>query len=111
MTLLSMDSAAPNVRVKQEHPTDDSHIIVKVMSQLNVLDQYFRVKCDAPLLQLMMRWSHRAGIEDYRTIRFLFDGTRVDENKTANEMGLEHGDCIDTFVEQIGAGHLFLLNG
>ncbi|KAI3735032.1 hypothetical protein L6452_14518 [Arctium lappa] len=105
-----MDSAAAIVRVKKEHPTDDSHIILKVMSQLNELDQYFRVKCDEPLLQLMMRWCHRAGIVDYRTIRFCFDGTRIDENKTANEMGLTHGDSIDTFVEQIGAGHLFLLN-
>ncbi|GJT10832.1 ubiquitin-related domain-containing protein [Tanacetum coccineum] len=80
---------------------EDSHINLKVVSQMNELDPYFRVGRDEPLKQLMIRWSVRANIRDYRAIRFLFDGTRVNEDKTPNDMGLEDGDCLDAFMDQM----------
>nr|GEW20794.1 ribonuclease H-like domain-containing protein [Tanacetum cinerariifolium] len=83
--------------VKQE----DSHINLKVVSQMNELDPYFRVRRDEPLKQLMIRWSVRANDGDYRAIRFLFDGTRVNEDKTPNDMVLEDGDCLDAFMDQM----------
>ncbi|XP_024990512.1 small ubiquitin-related modifier 2-like [Cynara cardunculus var. scolymus] len=92
------------VRVKQEDPERDSYITLKVVSQLNELDPYFRVRRDEPLQQLMMRWSGRAGVDDYRTFRFLFDGDRVPENETADEFGLLDGDSIDAMHDQDGGG-------
>ncbi|GJS33290.1 ubiquitin-related domain-containing protein [Tanacetum coccineum] len=95
--------------VKQE----ESQINLKVVSQLNELDPYFRVGRDEPLKQLMIRWSVRANVfflkckfvrayaGDYRAIRFLFDGMRVNEDKTPNDMGLEDGDCLDAFMYQV----------
>ncbi|KAM0006731.1 putative Ubiquitin-like domain-containing protein [Helianthus anomalus] len=95
MTLRSLIAS----HVKQERP----EINVKVMSQLDELDQYFRVRCDEPLQQLMIRWSVRANIEDYRTCRFLFDGKRVTDWQTPNEVGMEDGDSIAAFTELMGA--------
>ncbi|KAI3815946.1 hypothetical protein L1987_15630 [Smallanthus sonchifolius] len=89
--------------VKQEYSTEVSMINVKVLSQLYELDPYFRVRCDEPLRQLLIRWSDRANVEDYRTCRFLFDGKRINENQTPDEAGLQNGDCIDVFTELIGA--------
>ncbi|PWA77036.1 hypothetical protein CTI12_AA079610 [Artemisia annua] len=67
----------------------DSHINLKVVSQMNELDPYFRVRRDEPLKQLMIRWSVRANVGDYRAIRFFFDGMRVNKDKTPNDMELE----------------------
>lgn len=91
-----------SVRVKIENSNDGSEINVKVVSQMNELDPYFRVKCDEPLQQLMIRWSARANIQDYRSIRFLLDGTRIGENQTADDIGLEDGDFSDAMTDQIG---------
>lgn len=86
------------MKVKQEV----SEINVKMVSPLNEQDQYFSVKRDEPLLKLIIRWSVKADVKDYRTCRFLIDGKRVDENKTPREVGLEDGDSIDVFMEQTG---------
>ncbi|GJS66168.1 ubiquitin-related domain-containing protein [Tanacetum coccineum] len=96
----------PNALAVKQEPLDTpkgSYINLKVVSQLNELDPFFRVKRDDPLQQLFIKWSHRANV-DYRTIRFLYDGKRVDGNRTPDQMGLEDGDCIDAMTEQTG-GH------
>ncbi|PWA39272.1 ubiquitin-related domain-containing protein [Artemisia annua] len=85
------------VKLKQK----DSHINLKVVSQMNELDPYFRVRRDEPLKQLMIRWSVRANVGDYRAIRFFFDGMRVNKDKTPNDMELEDGDCLDAFMDQM----------
>ncbi|KAJ0788998.1 putative Ubiquitin-like domain-containing protein [Helianthus annuus] len=90
---------SPLLPVKLEN---ENEINLKVVSQLNELDQYFRVKRDEPMQQLMIRWSVRADMQDYRTCRFLFDGKRVDEKKTPKELKMEDGDSIDVFTELIG---------
>ena len=39
---------------------------------------------------------------DRGKLRFLFDGTRIDENATAQELELENDDMIDAFLHQVG---------
>lgn len=34
----------------------------------------------------------------------MFDGERIQEGQTPNELGLEDGDQIDAMVEQLGGG-------
>ncbi|PWA89547.1 Small ubiquitin-related modifier, SUMO [Artemisia annua] len=92
--------------VKQEDLSGDSaeklYITIKVASQMNELDPYFRVRRDEPLKQLMIRWCARSGVGDYKTIRFLDpEGTRINEKKTADELGIEDGDVIDAMMDQI----------
>lgn len=92
--------------VKQEDLSGDSaenlYITIKVASQMNELDPYFRVRRDEPLKQLMIRWCARSNVGDYKTIRFLDpEGVRINENKTADELGIEDGDIIDAMMDQI----------
>ncbi|PWA60720.1 ubiquitin-related domain-containing protein [Artemisia annua] len=101
-----MDPHALVVKQEPISPTKGSYINLKVASNLNELDPFFRVKRDDPLQQLFIKWSHRANV-DYHTIRFLYDGKRVDRNRTPNQMGMEDGDCIDAMTEQIG-GHTMI---
>ncbi|GJS85120.1 hypothetical protein Tco_0751661 [Tanacetum coccineum] len=79
--------------VKEEDTTEDSaknlYITVKVASQMNELDPYFRVRRNELLKQLMIRWCARADFGDYKTVRFLDpEGTRINVNKTADEFGM-----------------------
>ena len=37
-------------------------------------------------------------------IRFMFDGTRVDEGDTPKSMDMEDGDTIEVFTQQSGGG-------
>ncbi|GJT10830.1 hypothetical protein Tco_0857872 [Tanacetum coccineum] len=79
--------------VKEEDTTEDSaknlYITVKVASQMNELDPYFRVRRNELLKQLMIRWCARADVGDYKTVRFLDpEGTRINVNKTADEFGM-----------------------
>lgn len=78
--------------VKQEHDdsTDQSsEINVKVISLMNELDLHFRIKRDEPPKQLFIKWSVRADIKDYNTIRFLVDGKRVKKDQTPDQVGPE----------------------
>lgn len=38
------------------------------------------------------------------SIKFTFDGDRIRESQTPDELNLEDGDQIDAFVEQVGGG-------
>lgn len=40
----------------------------------------------------------------YSTVRFTHDGSRINEKKTAEECGIEDGEVIDAFYEQVGGG-------
>lgn len=51
--------------------------------------------------KLMTTYADRKGV-DMKSIRFTFDGERVDSTKTAADMGLEDGDTIETMVQQTG---------
>nr|GEX71514.1 hypothetical protein [Tanacetum cinerariifolium] len=96
--------------VKQENLSDEDlsgedsprnlYITVKVTSQMNELDPYFRVRRDEPLKQLMIRWCARSDVGDYKSIRFIFDGKRINGKKTPDEIGIEDGDCIDAMMDQ-----------
>lgn len=37
-----------------------------------------------------------------KSIRFAFDGIRIDENSTPEELGMEDDDIIDVMKEQTG---------
>ena len=64
---------------------------------------YFKCKKKTSLAKLMNAFCQRQGV-DQKSVRFLFDGERVRENNTPDELGMEDGDVIDVMVEQQGGG-------
>ncbi|KRZ19799.1 Potassium channel subfamily K member 18, partial [Trichinella pseudospiralis] len=67
--------------------------------QLRVVSQdskevTFRVKMDMPLIKLMKAYSERTGI-GLGSLRFVFDGSRLDDTKTPKELNMEDNDMID----------------
>ena len=55
--------------------------------------------------QIFNAYSSKKAI-DVNQIKFVFDGQRLVETATPDSMGMEDGDNIDAFLEQVGGGSL-----
>jgi small ubiquitin-related modifier len=54
---------------------------------------FFKCKPDTKLEKLMRAFCQRQGVA-MESVRFLFDGNRIRENQTPNELEMEDGDSI-----------------
>ncbi len=54
---------------------------------------YFRIKGTTPLKKLMLAYCQRKGVNP-DTVRFLFDGKRLEDNSTPKELLMEDNDAI-----------------
>lgn len=61
---------------------------------------FFKVKKHTKLSKLQRAYADRMG-KPLSTIRFLFDGQRINEDDTAETLEMEDGDEIDAMVEQL----------
>jgi len=82
---------------KDENP---EHINLKVMGQDGNIVQ-FKIKRHTALKKLMSTYCERAGLA-LQTIRFSFDGTRINESDTPKGLDMEDGDTIEVFQQQSG---------
>lgn len=81
-----------------ENPSE--HITLKVKSQ-DGNEVFFKIKRGTQLKKLMEAYCSRNGV-NISTVRFLFDGQRIQETNTPNDLNLEENDQIDAMVEQTG---------
>jgi len=91
---------------KEETP---EHINLKVMGQDGNIVQ-FKIKKHTALKKLMATYCERAGLA-LQTIRFSFDGTRINETDTPKSLDMEDGDTIEVFQQQSGGGEENALAG
>jgi len=82
--------------------TSPEHINLKVMGQDGNIVQ-FKIKKHTGLKKLMSTYCERAGLA-LQTIRFSFDGTRINEGDTPKSLDMEDGDTIEVFQQQSGGG-------
>lgn len=61
----------------------------------------FTVKPTVPMSKIMSRYAEAKGV-DLQSLRFAFDGQRLGGNATPQALGMEDGDVLHVFVEQIG---------
>jgi small ubiquitin-related modifier len=76
------------------------HINLKVMGQ-DGNEVFFKIKKHTALKKLIEAYCQRAGVSA-TSIRFLFDGRRVQPDQTPKELGMEDGDIIDAMLHQTG---------
>ncbi|PWN31011.1 ubiquitin-like protein [Jaminaea rosea] len=62
---------------------------------------FFKVKKHTKLAKLQKAYAERMG-KPFTSIRFVFDGQRINDEDTADSMGMEDGDEIDALPEQLG---------
>jgi small ubiquitin-related modifier len=83
-----------------EAETSDVHLNLKVKSQ-DGNEVFFKVKKTTQLGKLMNAYCSRVG-KDPSTVRFLFDGERIQPEATPEQLDMEDEDEIDAMVEQHG---------
>ena len=57
--------------------------------------------------KLKKSYSDRQGVA-VTSLRFLFDGRRINDDETPKQLEMEDGDVIEVYQEQVGGHHLAL---
>ncbi|KAJ3806523.1 small ubiquitin-related modifier [Lentinula lateritia] len=79
---------------------DNAPINVKVVSSSGE-EVFFKIKRVTPLRKLLGAYATKVGKEPH-TIRFLYDGARINDSDTPESLEMEDNDTIDVMVEQVG---------
>ena len=75
-------------------------VTVKVRAH-NGQESLFKMRRDTPLYKLMNAFCRRHGLQR-ASIRFLYDGVRLDDLDTPETLGIENEDTIDAMLFQVG---------
>ena len=78
----------------------NQRITIKVATQ-DGSEIFFKCRMTKPLVRLMNIFCTRNGVAA-NSVRFLFDGCRINGHQTPEELEMEDGDVIDVMVEQQG---------
>ncbi|KPM05598.1 hypothetical protein NH340_JMT07628 [Sarcoptes scabiei] len=76
------------------------YIKIKVIGQ-DTSELHFRVKKTTSFAKLKKSYSDRIGVP-LPSLRFLFDGRRIDDQDTPQALEMEEDDVIEVFQEQTG---------
>ena len=78
------------------------YIKLKVVGQ-DSNEIHFRVKMSTNMGKLKKSYAERVGVQ-VSTLRFLFDGRRINDEETPKALEMEQDDVIEVYQEQTG-GH------
>ncbi|XP_006821439.1 small ubiquitin-related modifier 1-like [Saccoglossus kowalevskii] len=79
------------------------YIKLKVMGQDNS-EIHFKVKMTTQMRKLKESYCQRLGVP-MNSLRFLFDGQRINDDMTPKELEMETDDVIEVYQEQTGGSH------
>jgi len=103
---VALARAAPKWHLVLGHEYGDremhraARIDVKIATQ-DGNEHFFRYKFSTPLQNLMSAFCNRNGVA-LNSVRFLFDGNRVNPNQTPEDLEMLNGDTIDVMLQQMG---------
>ncbi|KID96248.1 Small ubiquitin-related modifier, SUMO, partial [Metarhizium majus ARSEF 297] len=78
------------------------HLTIKVTDDNEMV---FKVKRSTKLEKLMNAFCDRQG-QSPNSVRFLFEGSRVQPTETPDTLEMQDGDTIEVHQEQIGGGEM-----
>lgn len=78
------------------------NIIVK---DQNGGEVHFKIKGTTKLGKVMDAYCAKKALNE-STVKFVFDGQRLNKAATPEELGMEDGDAIDAMIEQLGGQRL-----
>jgi small ubiquitin-related modifier len=79
---------------------NNQYIKLKVVSQ-DSSEIHFRVKFTTPMSKIKKSYSERVGVP-VQSLRFLFDGKRINDSDTPKLLEMEEEDTIEVYQEQQG---------
>ncbi|KAK6997158.1 ubiquitin-related domain-containing protein [Favolaschia claudopus] len=83
--------------VKMEDPR--STVNIKVVSSVGE-EVFFKIKRSTKLSKLQGAYASKVG-KDVGSIRFLYDGERINEDDTPTSLKMDDNDTIDVMVERV----------
>ncbi|QSZ30143.1 hypothetical protein DSL72_004663 [Monilinia vaccinii-corymbosi] len=83
---------------KSEAPVSE-HLNIKVTDNNN--EVFFKIKRSTQLKKLMDAFCERQG-KAPNSVRFLFDGSRVQPTDSPDKLDMQDGDTLEVHQEQIG---------
>ncbi|GAB0132330.1 hypothetical protein EsDP_00000770 [Epichloe bromicola] len=86
---------------RNEAPANSEHLNIKVTDNNN--EVFFKIKRSTKLEKLMNAFCERQG-KSLSSVRFLFDGTRVQPTDTPDALEMTDGDTLEVHQEQVGGG-------
>ncbi|KAI0755565.1 ubiquitin-like protein [Fomes fomentarius] len=75
-------------------------INIKVVTQTGE-EVFFKIKRNTKLSKLQGAYASKVG-KDVSSIRFLYDGQRINDDDTPASLEMDDNDTIDVMVEQVG---------
>lgn len=81
----------------------NEYIKLKVVGQ-DSNEIHFRVKMTTQMGKLKKSYSERVGVP-VASLRFLFDGRRINDEETPKALEMENDDVIEVYQEQLGGSH------
>merc|ERR1712123_550222 len=89
----------------EENMGDETEYIkLKVVGQ-DSNEIHFRVKMTTQMGKLKKSYSERVGVP-VSSLRFLFDGRRINDDETPKQLEMEQDDVIEVYQEQTGGFRL-----
>ncbi|KAJ7077420.1 ubiquitin-related domain-containing protein [Mycena belliarum] len=87
---------------QEEVKSEDTQqtINIKVVSSTGE-EVFFKIKRSTKLSKLQGAYASKVG-KDVGSIRFLYDGSRINDDDTPSSLEMEDNDTIDVMVEQVG---------
>ncbi|KAF9523326.1 ubiquitin-like protein [Crepidotus variabilis] len=87
---------------QQEQKVEDGNQTINIrVATSNGDEVFFKIKRSTKLSKLQGAYANKVG-KDVGSIRFLYDGVRVNEDDTPHTLDMEDNDTIDVMVEQVG---------
>lgn len=95
-------NSAADVKPKLEQE-GDAPMSIKVKDQ-NGGEVVFKVKRSTKFKRVLDAFCGKKSW-NVNQVRFVFDGQRINEDMTPDDLSMEDNDTIDAFLEQIGGSH------
>ncbi|KAH6660233.1 ubiquitin-related domain-containing protein [Truncatella angustata] len=84
---------------RSEAPAGAEHLNIKVTDNNN--EVFFKIKRSTKLEKLMNAFCERQG-KSMTSVRFLFEGQRVQPTDTPDSLEMADGDSLEVHQEQVG---------
>lgn len=88
----------------EDQGAEDSSRIQITVKDPQGEDVYFKVRKTTKMRKLFQAFCKRSNV-DPSTMRFFFQGERIQEDETPESLGLKEGDKIESFVRQVAGGN------
>ncbi|KAH9943607.1 ubiquitin-like protein [Amylocystis lapponica] len=97
------EQGASTTDVEPKNEDANAPINIKVTTQTGE-EVFFKIKRNTKLSKLQGAYANKVG-KDVSSIRFLYDGNRINDDDTPASLDMEDNDTIDVMVEQVGGAH------